>query len=219
MAKKIIDKMVDALGAPRTTNVVFETGLAGKKADSATKGISLGGRRPQTPADITHASRNISNAELNDIKRKGYAVADPNSKFNKRRGTNDKWWSAADKDGPYGRPWKGNADTTIRAKIKDVKGSRAIRATALEAKNPTTGVFEPIKPARGALAKTVAKNVARRVSGPVGAALTGYDIGTALYNVPAVQNTIAKGIDRVTGLEAKNRKLMQPTTPRKPPKR
>ena len=104
----------------------------------------LVGRTPKNPEDVTHAYRQISKRELEDIKNSGYARPDPTPDAAKRTWSADKkWWSAGDESGIFGRNWNRGDAETVRTTIDKVPSNRAVRAKDLEILNKETGQFEP----------------------------------------------------------------------------
>lgn len=106
----------------------------------------LVGRVPARPEDVTHAYRNVSKREIEDIKKSGYARRDPNPDMVKRDWSPDKkWWSAGDETGIYGRNWNRKDAQNIRTKIENVPSERAVKRKDVELYNPETGKYQPLK--------------------------------------------------------------------------
>jgi hypothetical protein len=91
------------------------------------KGIGLKDfpiRMPNSNKDITHAYRNMSQAEYDAAKKSGYFEANPYAKY--EAGT--KWWSGGDELGKFGREWKGGKDAiTVRVPRDKVPENKAVR--------------------------------------------------------------------------------------------
>lgn len=126
----------EAVSARRVKNIV---------TDLPEKQTLLTGRLPKNPDEITHAYRNMSRAEIDAAKEKGY--------FGKRPATNkqnwdadSKWWSPGDEKGSFGRTWKGGEDVeTVRVPKEKVSKNWAVRTKNAERLNKETGKYEPMK--------------------------------------------------------------------------
>lgn len=106
----------------------------------------LVGRVPARPEDVTHAYRNVSKREIEDIIKSGYARRDPNPDMVKRDWSPDKkWWSAGDEKDIYGRNWNRKDAQKIRTKVENVPSKRAVKRKDLELYNPEKGGYEPLK--------------------------------------------------------------------------
>lgn len=103
-------------------------------------------KRPLTDASqVTHARRNISTAELEDaLKRGRFEVPKEGTAFN-RSGSKDKWWSAADENGTFGRPWKTSQPHMVRIPIDKVPKGRAVSAKYAEVYDPATKSWMPLR--------------------------------------------------------------------------
>lgn len=137
LATKTIRSGIEAVGMamrPKITNEIVRPQGAGL----------LVGRTPKNPEDVTHAYRQISKRELEDIKNSGYARPDPTPDAAKRTWSADKkWWSAGDESGIFGRNWNRGDAETIRTKIEKVPSNRAVRLKDLEILDKETGQFKP----------------------------------------------------------------------------
>lgn len=102
-------------------------------------------RRPLVNAgQVTHARRNVSTAELQDAIRRGrFEVPKEGSAFNKP-GSRDKWWSAADAEGTFGRPWKTSQPHTVRVPIDKVPKGRAVSVRHAEVYDPDAKCWVPV---------------------------------------------------------------------------
>lgn len=87
-------------------------------------------RMPSSDKDITHAYRNMSQAEYEAAKKSGYFQRNPEPKY----GVGDeKWWSGGDKAGKFGREWKGGeGSVTVRAPKSKVPEDKAVRFKDVE---------------------------------------------------------------------------------------
>ena len=90
----------------------------------------LGDRMPSSEKDITHAYRNMSQAEYEAAQKSGYFGRNPTPKYGKG---DEKWWSGGDLEGRFGRQWKGGDDVvTVRAPRSKVPEGRAVRFKDVE---------------------------------------------------------------------------------------
>jgi len=102
------------------------------------KGISLRGRNPTKPEDITHAYRNLSPAELANARETGYLLPNPAAHFSK----DGKWFSAGDEAGIFGRTWKdAPTNSTIRIPIQQVPKTKAVRYDDVEILDKLSGKY------------------------------------------------------------------------------
>ena len=158
-------RYLEQLAAPKTNNKISATEIG-----NGTSSL-LGGRKPTTKADIKYASRNISPAELKDIRKTGYAKAPATgSPFT---GGQDKWWSAADDKGSFGRNWN-KGSFNIRVPIDQIKANRAVPASALEVLEK--GKFVPINAGNAALKHTLIRGL--NFLGPIS---VGAEFGALLH--------------------------------------
>ena len=85
----------------------------------------LGDRMPTSNKDITHAYRNMSQAEFDAAQKFGYFGRNPNPKYG---AGDEKWWSGGDLEGKFGREWKGGEGVvTVRVPKSKVPESKAVR--------------------------------------------------------------------------------------------
>jgi hypothetical protein len=153
----------EALMGQRVTNHVVP------KPNASLKPTILDRRPLTSPEQVTHASRNISAAELKDaIKRKQFAVPSEGTKFNKT-GEKDKWWSAADEKGTFGRPWKSSQPHRVRVPIDKIPKGRAVSIKHAEVLDPATNSWKPIpRKANGGEINASRANVATPVKKAAG---------------------------------------------------
>ena len=135
-----------AVSARRVKNIV---------TDLPEKQTLLTGRLPKSPDEITYAYRNMSRAEIEAAKEKGYFGKRPTT--DKRNWNADsKWWSPGDEKGSFGRAWKGGEDVeTVRVPKEKVPKNWAVRSKNAERLNKETGKYEPMK--KGGAVKKYAK--------------------------------------------------------------
>ena len=82
-------------------------------------------RMPSSDKDITHAYRNMSQAEYEAAQKSGYFGRNPNPKYG---AGDEKWWSGGDKTGKFGREWKGGEDAvTVRVPKSKLPEGKAVR--------------------------------------------------------------------------------------------
>jgi hypothetical protein len=90
-------------------------------------------RMPTSDKDITHAYRNMSQAEYEAAKKSGYFERNPKPKYG---AGDEKWWSGGDKVGKFGREWKGGEGVvTMRVPRSKVPESKAVRFKDAEKMN------------------------------------------------------------------------------------
>jgi hypothetical protein len=90
----------------------------------------LGDRMPASERDITHAYRNMSQAEFDAAQKSGYFGRNPNPKYG---AGDEKWWSGGDLEGRFGRQWKGGEGVvTVRVPKSKVPESKAVRFKDVE---------------------------------------------------------------------------------------
>ena len=131
-----VKKGVDYFGRPAVKNkVVVPKGNADM----------LSGRVPASKAEVTHAYRNVSQRELDDILNSSFARRDPTPGSAKRTWSDEgKWWSGGDEAGTFGRKWN-KGDATVRTAADKVPGRRAVRAEDMEAFDAEAKMFVPLK--------------------------------------------------------------------------
>jgi hypothetical protein len=87
-------------------------------------------RMPSSDKDITHAYRNMSQAEYEAAKKSGYFQRNPEPKYG---AGDEKWWSGGDKTGKFGREWKGGeGSVTVRSPKSKVPEDKAVRFKDVE---------------------------------------------------------------------------------------
>jgi hypothetical protein len=87
-------------------------------------------RMPASDKDITHAYRNMSQAEFDAAQKSGYFERNPKPKYG---AGDEKWWSGGDKVGKFGREWKGGEGVvTVRVPKSKVPESKAVRFKDVE---------------------------------------------------------------------------------------
>lgn len=90
-------------------------------------------RMPTSDKDITHAYRNMSQAEFDAAQKSGYFGKNPNPKYG---AGDEKWWSSGDLEGRFGRQWKGGEGAiTMRVPKSKVPESKAVRFKDAEKMN------------------------------------------------------------------------------------
>ena len=109
----------EAVLGQRTKNLVVP------KPDPAAKSNMLSGRALNSPEQIKYAQRLVSPAELMDaLKRGRFETPKKGTKFSEP-GKNEKWWSAADDEGIFGRPWNRTNTQLVRFPIGKIPKNRA----------------------------------------------------------------------------------------------
>jgi hypothetical protein len=173
-----------ALAYPYTENQVVN------RVPKPNASALMDGRQPASPSSVTHASRAMAPAELDAIRRTGFATPPPGGSPFSPEG---KWWSAADEQGRFGRAWKAGADAqTVRAPIDAVSANRAVPARALQVLSPA-GEWGPVGANRGAAGMTMAKTALGRVGSAAGraAAVVGGPLATGVGLALTPSNRIA----------------------------
>jgi hypothetical protein len=127
---------------PSVTNSVVYPELTPMGTPVNTGGASLTGRQLFDPDKVTHASRNISDAELKDILSKGAAYAPKKTKHSSAEG-NTKWWSAADNKGVFGRNWA-KGQHTIRAPMDKISKNKPVTVADLQFYDRVKGAWVPL---------------------------------------------------------------------------
>lgn len=114
------------------------------KPNAAAKASILEGRALRTPEQVTHVQRNMSPAELEDALKTGrFNVPKGGTKFS--QGDMRKWWSAADSEGIFGRPWARTGSVTVRMPASKVPAGRAASAKHAEVLDPATKSWMPLR--------------------------------------------------------------------------
>lgn len=108
------------------------------------KSSILEGRALNRPGQVTHVQRNMSPAELEDaIKTGRFNVPEGGTKFS--QGDKRKWWSAADEEGIFGRPWARTGSVTVRMPAGALPKGRAASIKNAEILDPTTNSWMPLR--------------------------------------------------------------------------
>jgi hypothetical protein len=137
LTKKVAQEVLNKFLGPKVNNVITSV-KPGKEN-------VLSGRLPKSEKDITHASRNMSQAEVDSAIRSKRFEPNPNPNPNYSTDKTSKWWSPADKEGSFGRTWKGAPEnSTVRVPIKDARSNRAVSTRNAEILNKETGKWEPL---------------------------------------------------------------------------
>lgn len=131
---KGIGSIANRILGPKVNNIVT-------KVNSGKENV-LSGRLPKSQSEITHASRNMSQAEIDAARNSNRFEANPNPIYGSDKTA--KWWSPADSQGSFGRPWKNTeGNSTVRVPAKDANSSRAISTKNAEIQNRATGEWTP----------------------------------------------------------------------------
>lgn len=101
----------------------------------------LEGRALTSSDQATHAQRNISTAELQDVIKRGRFNAPASG--SKHSETPAKWWSAADEEGVFGRTWA-KGEHTVRVPAGKVTPGRAVSAKYAEIYDSATKQWLPL---------------------------------------------------------------------------
>ena len=117
--KGLAAKVGDSVLGPRVSNQIVPA------PDPAAKTNILAGRALTSPDQVKYAQRSMSAAELEDALARGrFAGPRDGTKFS-APGENKKWWSAADDEGIFGRPWQRAGARVVRLPVSKVPKSRA----------------------------------------------------------------------------------------------
>jgi hypothetical protein len=120
LGNKVLSSAEMALRPAVKNDVVVSKGIS-------TKDFPI--RMPNSDKDITHAYRNMSQAEYDAAKKSGYFEANPYAKYEEGK----KWWSGGDELGKFGREWKGGKDAiTVRVPRNKVPENKAVRFKDVE---------------------------------------------------------------------------------------
>jgi hypothetical protein len=143
---------------------------------AATSGVSLTGRNPTSPDQVTHAYRLMSVGELEHAQQKGAFLPNPNADRANGWNTNHKYWSSGDAQGQFGRPWGGDARIAVRVPIDKVLPTTPVNANHAEVLDKTTGKWAPLQPST---ASTKSRSYTSRMStgGGSGGSMGGHIIG------------------------------------------
>jgi hypothetical protein len=140
--KKLGVKVANAVGdrvlGPRVVNRIVP------EPDPAAKTNMLEGRALNSPEQVRYAQRLMSEAELEDaIKRGRFVVPRDGTKFS-APGENQKWWSAADDEGIFGRPWNRSGAKLVRLPVGKVPRNRAAATKNAEVWDNDAGEFRSL---------------------------------------------------------------------------
>ncbi len=148
MAERAATLEVKRAAPPRASNRVVPL------PDPAAKSGMLTGRALTSPEQVTHASRNVSPQELDDILKRGYFLnPEGGTKHTQQQNISpdSKWWSAADENGVFGRQWAKGAHT-VRVPIGKMVPEEAVSADFAEIFDPVANAWKPLRKARGGFA-------------------------------------------------------------------
>jgi hypothetical protein len=140
--KKLGVKALNAVGdrvlGPRVVNQIVP------KPDPAAKSNMLEGRALNSAEQVKYAQRLMSEAELEDaIKRGRFVVPRDGTKFS-APGENQKWWSAADDEGIFGRPWNRSNAKLVRLPVGKVPKNRAAATKNAQVWDSEAGEFRDL---------------------------------------------------------------------------
>lgn len=140
--KKLGVKAANAVGdrvlGPRVVNRIVP------EPDPAAKTNILEGRALNSPEQVRYAQRLMSEGELEDaIKRGRFVVPRDGTKFS-APGANQKWWSAADDEGMFGRPWNRSDAKLVRLPVGKVPKNRAAATKNAEVWDSEAGEFRKL---------------------------------------------------------------------------
>ena len=140
--KKLGVKVANAVGdrvlGPRVVNRIVP------EPNPAAKTNMLEGRALNSPEQVRYAQRLMSEAELEDaIKRGRFVVPRDGTKFS-APGENQKWWSAADDEGIFGRPWNRSGAKLVRLPVGKVPRNRAAATKNAEVWDSEAGEFRKL---------------------------------------------------------------------------
>lgn len=145
--KKLGVKVANAVGdrvlGPRVVNRIVP------EPDPAAKTNMLEGRALNSPEQVRYAQRLMSEVELEDaIKRGRFVVPRDGTKFS-APGENQKWWSAADDEGIFGRPWNRSGAKLVRLPVGKVPKNRAAATKNAEVWDSEAGEFRALAVKKG----------------------------------------------------------------------
>jgi|GEM_PF-4811998 len=111
----------------------------------AAKTSILEGRALRSPEQVTHVMRNMSPAELESALKSGrFTVPKGGTKFATEKDPT-KWWSAADAEGIFGRPWARTGSMTVRMPANKLPKGRAASIKDAEVFDSATKSWLPIR--------------------------------------------------------------------------
>jgi hypothetical protein len=135
---KVANAVGDRVLGPRVVNRIVP------EPDPAAKTNMLEGRALNSPEQVRYAQRLMSEAELEDaIKRGRFVVPRDGTKFS-APGENQKWWSAADDEGIFGRPWNRSGAKLVRLPVGKVPKNRAAATKNAEVWDSEAGEFRKL---------------------------------------------------------------------------
>jgi len=130
---------VDMLRRPKVENVVVWPDLTPPESI----GNIISGRPMYSRSQATHASRDMTEAELYDMHQRGYMLpSEEGAAFGSPQNPK-KWFSPRDKEGIFGRPWRGRGGQTVRLPIDKLPPNRAVRAGETQVFDKVQGRFVP----------------------------------------------------------------------------
>lgn len=91
----------------------------------------LTGRIPKSMDEVTYAYRNMSEKELQASKETGYFLPNPDTTVANGWDTQNKYWSAGDDKGVFGRKWN-KGTRTVRVPINKFTPNTAIPFSSAE---------------------------------------------------------------------------------------
>jgi len=132
--------------APTTApSTPTEPTIQNKIATPPEKSNILTGRAPSRPEDITHAYRNMSQAELQHAQANGAFLPNPNPGRTPGWKPYEKWWSPGDAQGTFDRARNRiGAGTKVRVPIDKVPSNSPVNASHAEVLNKETGEWLPV---------------------------------------------------------------------------
>jgi hypothetical protein len=135
---KAANAVGDRVLGPRVVNRIVP------EPNPAAKTNMLEGRALNSPEQVRYAQRLMSEAELEDaIKRGRFVVPRDGTKFS-APGQNQKWWSAADDEGIFGRPWNRSDAKLVRLPVGKVPRNRAAATKNAEVWDSEAGEFRKL---------------------------------------------------------------------------
>jgi hypothetical protein len=135
---KVANAVGDRVLGPKVVNRIVP------EPDPAAKTNMLEGRALNSPEQVKYAQRLMSEAELEDaIKRGRFVVPRDGTKFS-APGENQKWWSAADDEGMFGRPWNRSDAKLVRLPVGKVPRNRAAATKNAEVWDSEAGEFRKL---------------------------------------------------------------------------
>ena len=143
LGAKVANAVGDRVLGPRVVNRIVP------EPDPAAKTNILEGRALNSPEQVRYAQRLMSEGELEDaIKRGRFVVPRDGTKFS-APGANQKWWSAADDEGMFGRPWNRSDAKLVRLPVGKVPKNRAAATKNAEVWDSEAGEFRALAVKKG----------------------------------------------------------------------